>query len=177
MQHGCTQRCARLSPRPLVHNSLRSLFSPFNFLYRLRRLQPDIKIRTKRIPKSRREMKVASVLNLISIAFPTSSVPKEKKAQRNLTRYNLADCSYARATNKMLSAPIVLLYGLHTRAGALNLDAIRSLIKTCAKMTINFIKAPTRASACLYRCSSLSGLLLFSRISNQRKNESAEKNH
>lgn len=100
------------------------------------------------------EMKVASVLNLISIAFPKSFVPKRKKAQRNLTRYNLADCSYARAANKMLSAPIVLHCGPHTRAGALNLDAMGSLIKTCAKMTINFIKARTCTHTCI--CAHLS---------------------
>lgn len=68
-------------------------------------------------------MKVASLSTFISIAFPKSLVPKEKKAKkkkRNLTRYNLADCSYARATNRMLSVPIVLHCGLHTRASAPN---------------------------------------------------------
>lgn len=41
---------------------------------------------------------------------------KKKGKKRNLTRYNLADCSYARATNKLLSAAIVLRCGLHIHA-------------------------------------------------------------
>lgn len=70
-------------PHPLIHNGLCSLFSTFNFLYRLRRLQPDANIRTKPVSKSRREMKVAPFstiffFNCISEKFGA----KRKKAKK-----------------------------------------------------------------------------------------------
>lgn len=72
-------------PHPPIHNGLCSLFSTFNFLYRLRRLQPDANIRTKPVSKSRREMKVAPVSTIFfSIAFPKSLVPKEKRQKKEI---------------------------------------------------------------------------------------------
>lgn len=107
-------RHRHVSLRPPIHNGLCSRFSTFNFLYRMRRLQPDANIRTKPFLRVAGKWKLCLSQLGFQLHFLNVWCQKKKGKKRNLTRYNLADCSYAHATNKLLSAPIVLHCGLHT---------------------------------------------------------------
>lgn len=165
-------RHRHVSLRPPIHNGLCSRFSTFNFLYRMRRLQPDANIRTKPFLRVAGKWKLCLSQLGFQLHFLKVWCQKKKGKKRNLTRYNLADCSYAHATNCcQLQLFYTVDFTLLIRMQNLFLN------QNLCQDDNQFHKGRythTRASVLTPLCPSLNSLLLFSVISNQPNNEARQ---